>query len=181
MLNFPLAFNLITNPILETFILVAQSLAFLVIGMGLAVAVLRYRLFDIDVIIRKTLIYAVLTIALALVYFGGVILLQSAFEAISGQQSPLAIVISTLLIAALFNPLRRRIQSLIDRRFYRNKYKAEQTLAEFAASARSETDLEALTTQVVGIVNKTMQPEQIGLWMHPIANRWANQPSLDRG
>ena len=181
MLNFPLAFNLVENPVLISLMLVFQSLGILVIGLGLAIAVLRYRLFDIDVIIRKTLIYAVLTIALALVYFGGVILLQSAFEAISGQQSPLAIVISTLLIAALFTPLRRRIQNVIDRRFYRSKYKAEQALTEFAANARLETDLEALTTQVVGIVNKTMQPEQIGLWMQPIANRWVNQPSSDRG
>ena len=181
MLNFPLAFNLVSNLTLVYVMYFAQSLGFLVIGLGLAIAVLRYRLFDIDVIIRKTLIYAVLTVFLALVYFSGVILLQSAFEALSGQQSPLAIVISTLLIAALFNPLRRRIQSAIDRRFYRNKYKAELALAEFAASARSETDLESLTTQVVGIVNKTMQPEQVRLWMQPIENRWSTHPSRDAG
>jgi hypothetical protein len=171
----------VDDPLLVTLMYAAQSLGFPVIGLGLAIAVLRYRLFDIDVIIRKTLIYAALTIALALVYFGGVILLQSAFEAIRGQQSPLAVVISTLLIAALFNPLRKRIQNVIDRRFFRNKYKAEQTLAEFAASARSETDLEALTTQVVVIVQKTMQPEQIGLWMQSIANHWSKPSSQEPG
>jgi hypothetical protein len=181
MLNFPLAFNLVSNLTLVYVMYFAQSLGFLVIGLGLAIAVLRYRLFDIDVIIRKTLIYAVLTVFLALVYFSGVILLQSAFEALSGQQSPLAIVISTLLIAALFNPLRRRIQSAIDRRFYRNKYKAELALAEFAASARSETDLESLTTQEQAIVNKTPPPDQDRLSIQPIENRRSTHPSPDAG
>jgi uncharacterized membrane protein SirB2 len=148
---------------------------------AIGVAILKYRLFDIDVIIRKTLIYAVLTVSLALVYFGGVVLLQNVFEGISGQQSPLAIVISTLLIAALFNPLRGRIQDAIDRRFYRSKYNAQNALEEFAATARSETNLDALNAQIMGIVEKTMQPERVSLWMQPVANHWINKSPSDTG
>ncbi len=132
---------------------------------AIGVAVLRYRLYDIDIIIRRTLVYAVLTAMLALVYFGLVILLEGALRSLVGSSGQVATVISTLSIAALFTPLRRRVQDAIDRRFYRQKYDAEQALSEFVALARNETDPEALTTQVVAIVQNTMQPEQVSLWL----------------
>ncbi len=131
-LNFPLGFGWVTDLFWINIFSILSSLSSVVIGAGLAVAVLRYRLFDIDLIIRKTVQYAVLTALLALVYFGMVILLQSVFNSVSGQQSPIAIVISTLVIAALFAPLRQRVQAVIDRRFYRKKYDAQQVLAQFA-------------------------------------------------
>jgi len=165
MLTFPVAFNWITNPALINILVVIPNIGFVVIGTGLAIAVLRYRLYDIDVIIRKTLVYAVLTALLALVYFGLVILLQSAFEAISGQESPIVIIISTLVIAALFTPLRRRVQAVIDRRFFRKKYDAQQVLAQFAQTARDETDMDVLTAELVRVVRETMQPAAIDLWL----------------
>jgi hypothetical protein len=135
-------------------------------SLAIGVAVLRYRLWDIDIIIHKTLVYSVLTTTLVLIFFGCVALLQQVFGQISGiENSPVAIVLSTLAIAALFNPLRRNIQNFIDRRFYRRKYDAEKALAEFALAARSETDLETLSGRLVKLVEETVQPQTARLWI----------------
>ena len=142
-----------------------------VMGVSLGIAVLRYRLFDIDIIIRRTLIYAVLTAMLALVYFGSVVLLQQFFRSLTGaSQSEIATIISTLAIAALFNPLRHRVQGAIDLRFYRNKYDAQQVLARFAQAARDEVKLEKLTGELLNVVQDTMQPASVGLWMKQTKN-----------
>jgi len=128
-------------------------------------AVLRYRLYDIDVVINRTLVYGSLTVMLALVYFGGVAGLQRLLAPVTGQDGQLAIVASTLTIAALFNPLRRRIQRFIDRSFYRSKYNARETLEDFSARLRDETDLDHLSRDLVGVVRETVQPEHASLWL----------------
>jgi hypothetical protein len=137
------------------------------IAMG--VAILRYRLYDIDILINRTLVYGFLTLLLAAVYFGGVTLTEAIFRALTGQeeQPQLAIVVSTLVIAALFNPLRRRIQGFIDRLFYRKKYDVRKTLEAFSAKLRNETDLDALSDDLVGGVRETMQPAHVSLWLSP--------------
>jgi hypothetical protein len=145
------------------------ALGFAGIPVAIGFAVLRYRLYDIDVVINRTLVYGSLTAMLVAVYFGGVATAQGVLRALTDQQQQpqLAIVVSTLVIAALFNPLRRRIQSFIDRRFYRRKYDARKTLEAFSAKLRDETDLDALTGEVVGVVREAMQPAHVSLWLRP--------------
>jgi hypothetical protein len=131
----------------------------------IAFAILRHRLYDIDIIIRRTLTYGVLTGILATVYFGGIILTQQLFRTVTGQSSDLAIVVSTLLIAALFTPVRRRVQDVIDRRLYRRKYDVEQTLADFQKNLREDVEMETLKSNLIGVVNDTMQPSSVRLWV----------------
>jgi hypothetical protein len=134
---------------------------------AIGIAILRYRLYGIDILINRTLVYGTLTASLAALYFGVVVVLQMVLDLLSGQQSTLAVVASTLLIAALFNPLRRRIQSFIDRRFYRRKYDARQTLETFSSKMRNETDLDTLSDDLVGVVRETVQPAHVSLWVLP--------------
>jgi hypothetical protein len=139
------------------------------IPLSIAIAILRSRLFDIDVVINRTLVYGSLSALLAGIYFVCVLAAQSIIQAFTGQANTPSIVIvaSTLLVAGLFMPLRRRLQSFIDRRFYRAKYDAQKTLAAFGASLRTETNLDGLTRQLVGVVEETMQPEYVSLWLSP--------------
>ena len=168
------------------------SVSIAIIGVALlglpvftGIAIVRHRLYDIDVVINFTLVYATLSATLAAVYFGGIVLLQRVFTGLTGQEKlpQLAIVASTLVIAALFNPLRRRIQSFIDRRFYRRKYDARQTLETFTAKLRDETDLGILSEDLVGVIRETMQPEHVSMWLRPDAasiDQPADQQPLPR-
>jgi hypothetical protein len=146
---------------------ISTLLAFASIPVAVGVAILRHRLYDIDVVINRTLVYGSLTVMLVALYFGGIVVLQRVFVLLTGRQSTLAVVASTLLIAALFNPLGHRIQAFIDRRFYRRKYDARKTLEEFSSKLREETDLEALRADLVGVVRETMQPAHVSLWLRP--------------
>jgi hypothetical protein len=149
--------------------IVIMSVALLGLPVFTGIAIVRYRLYDIDLLINRTLVYGSLTLMLALVYFGGVTATQALFQTLTSQQKlpQLAVVVSTLVIAALFNPLRHRIQSFIDRRFYRSKYDAAKTLDTFSARLREETDLTTLSEELVGVVRETMQPEHVSLWLRP--------------
>ena len=134
---------------------------------AVGIAITRYRLYDIDILINRTLVYGTLTATLVALYLIGIVVLQRLFVLLTGQQSTLAVVASTLLIAALFNPLRRSLQSFIDRRFYRRKYDARKTLERFSAQLRDETDLDTLSDDLVGVVRETMQPAHASLWLRP--------------
>jgi hypothetical protein len=143
---------------------------------AIGIAILRYRLYEIDLLINRTLVYGSLTAMLVALYFGGIVVLQRLFVLLTGQQSTLAVVASTLLIAALFNPLRSRIQSFIDRRFYRRKYDARKTLEAFSAKLRDETDLDSLSDDLTSVVKETMQPAHVSLWLRPDTASKGKQP-----
>jgi PAS domain S-box-containing protein len=146
-----------------SFMLVIASVVGLPVAVG--IAILRYRLYNIDLLLNRTLVYGALTAVLAAVYFGSIVLFQELFRAFTGQESQLAVVVSTLAIAALFTPLRLRIQSFIDRRFYRRKYDARKTLEAFSAKLRTETDLDALSSELIEVIKETMQPTRVSLWL----------------
>ena len=155
------------NPLWENLLEDAVTLSFVGVPVAVGIAILRYRLYEIDIIINRALVYVSLTATLVALYFGGIVVLQRLFVALTGEKSTLAVVASTLLIAALFNPLRRRIQGFIDHRFYRRKYNAAKTLQVFSAKLRNETDLDTLRDDLVGVVRDTMQPAHVSVWLRP--------------
>ncbi len=169
----------IGSQLLEWAGFVISSVAIVGFPISIGIAIVRYRLYEIDTLINRTLVYGALTVMLGLVYFGVVTATQAIFRALTGQQEQpqLAIVISTLVIAALFNPLRRRIQRFIDRRFYRSNYDARKTLEAFSAKLRDETDLDALSDDLVGVVKETMQPSRVSLWQRPDTPPWREHSS----
>ena len=162
---------IVASPAIESLPVIVSGLLFGWVLLGLpaaiGIAVLRYRLYEIDLVINRTLVYGSLTVMLALVYFGGVAITQTVFRLLTGQeqQPQLAVVVSTLVIAAIFNPLRRRVQAFVDRRFYRKKYDAVQILQSFGARLRNETDLDTLSSDLVGVVRETVQPAHVSLWL----------------
>lgn len=155
------------NSVLFAVVDTLTALVFAGIPVAAGIAVLKYRLYEVDTIINRTLVYGSLTAMLALVYLGVVVSLQYVFRAFTGGGSQLAIVASTLAIAALFNPLRRRVQAFVDRRFYRRKYDARKTLEAFSTKLRDETDLDALSQEFLSVVRETLQPEHVSLWLRP--------------
>jgi len=156
--------------LLEAGLAVAGLILVPSIPVATGVAIFKYRLYDIDRLINRALVYGFLTATLVLIYVGVVVVIQVVFRTLAGQQGQqpqLAVVASTLVIAALFNPLRRRVQAFVDRRFYRRKYDARKTLEAFSARLRDETDLEALNAELVGVVRETMQPAHVSMWLRP--------------
>ncbi len=149
------------------------GLGILAVAVGAGIGMLRHRLYDIDVVVKRTLVYGLLTATLVGTYFGSVVLLQLVFRSATGEGSSASIVVSTLGIAALFQPMRRRIQGIIDRRFYRRRYDAERTLAAFGVRMRDEVDLERVREALVSVVQETMQPANVSLWLRPAAGREA--------
>jgi hypothetical protein len=167
-----------TGSLYDVFLVAINTLVLLPLIFCFAIAILRSRLWEIDVIINRTLVYSTLTGTLALVYVGLVIGLQALLRGIISQDNSVAIVISTLAIAALFQPLRHRIQQVIDRRFYRRKYNVAQTLAAFSVTLRNEMDLDQLREALLAVVQETMQPAHVSLWLRPTAPD--RQPQLTR-
>ena len=153
-------------PILNRIEAVNGSLSLAVIPLNVGIALPRYRLWDVDVVVRRTVGYAILSGMLALIYFGSVVVLQRLLAPLTGNSTP-ATILSTLLIAVLFLPVRRRMQTLIDRRFYRRKYDAAKVLEGFAATARDETDLDRLTAELARVIQETMEPESVSVWLMP--------------
>jgi hypothetical protein len=163
-LVFPLLFNLLPESLAQ-FESLGTTLGFALIALSLSIAILRYRLFDIDVIIRRTVQYGLITVLLAAIYFGCVVLLQNILTSITGQESPIVIVISTLAVAALFNPLRLRVQKAVDRRFFRKKYNAAITLENFNSVIRHEVELDKLESQIARIIIESLEPEIFSIWI----------------
>jgi hypothetical protein len=143
------------------------GLSMITLPAAIGIAVLKYRLYDIDLLINRTLVYGSFTATLVGVYVGGIVVIQRLLVALTGERSTLAVVASTLAIAALFAPLRRRVQGFVDRRFYRRKYDAAKTLAAFNARLRDQTELDTLSGDVVGVVRETMQPTHVSMWLRP--------------
>lgn len=159
---------------------VINNLISLGIPLAIAIAILRYNLFDIDIIIRRTTSYAIITGVLALIYFATIVVLQRLITPITGE-SDVAVVLSTLLIAALFLPIRRRVQDAIDRRFNRKRYDAEKTIEAFAATVRNETDLEALTAELLRVIQETMEPESLSIWLRDPTIDNSSSPRIEQG
>jgi hypothetical protein len=173
---------LINRPIQVAFpdlFAVLDALFVAAVPIAAGIAILRYRLYDIDLIINRTLVYGVLSLLLGLIYFGAIVLSQAALRTLAGGESPLAVVASTLAIAALFNPLRQRVQDFIDRRFYRKKYDAAKTLEAFSARLRDETDLDRLGGELVSVVHETMRPEYASLWLRPHGEKQQDERGSD--